>query len=104
MMAFHISNRYLNLRPILARLAEDAGLAARAWSDLTNDKDIGKLPSEWVIMARHEDDLVPVLWPRGRGKLADARWEPIHPKADTPLWTNNFSNLLSAFGRPEDEP
>jgi hypothetical protein len=99
MMAFHISNRYLNLRPILARLAEDAGLVARGWYDLADDKDLGKLGSEWVIMARSNDDFGPVLHPYGRDKRADPRWERIQPKPDTPLWTNNFSNLLSAFGR-----
>ena len=101
MMAFHISNRYLNLRPILARLAEDAELVAHGWYDLADDKDAGKLASEWIIMARNDDDFGPVLRPYGRDKNVDRRWERIQPKPDTPLWTNNFSNLLSAFGREE---
>jgi hypothetical protein len=102
-MAFHISNRYLNLRPILARLADDAELIAYGWHDLGEDKEAGKFASEWVIMARDDADFGPVRWPMGRDKHVDFRWERIRPKPDTPLWTNNFSNLLSAFGR-EEEP
>jgi hypothetical protein len=102
-MAFHISNRYLNLRPILARLAEDAGLVARSWYDLADDKESGKFASEWVIMASSDDDFGPVLHPYGASKNVDVRWERIHSKPNTPLWTNNFSNLLSAFGREEEK-
>jgi hypothetical protein len=102
LLAFHISNRYLNLRPILARLAEDAGWIARGWRDITQNKASGKLDSEWVIMAARDEDFGPVVWSLKNIKLPDQRWELIHPKVGTPLWTTDFSNLLSAFGRDED--
>jgi len=94
LMAFHISNRYLNLRPILAKLAEDAGFVARAWRDAPTDeqKKLGKTESEWLIMAAREEDF-------GTLVQANSRWERIEARPDTPLWTNNFSNLLSALGR-----
>lgn len=99
LIAFHISNRYLNLRPILAKLADDGGLVARCWRDtVENDTNqLGKTASEWVIMAEREEYFGQVVWPQGVGKTPDPRWERIRPKPNTPLWTNNFSNLLSAL-------
>ncbi|MCE9562904.1 MAG: fused MFS/spermidine synthase [Planctomycetes bacterium] len=94
LMAFHISNRYLNLRPILAKLAEDAGFVARVWRDSPTDeqKKLGKTESAWVIMAAREEDFGALVG-------SNSRWERIEARPDTPLWTNNFSNLLSALGR-----
>jgi hypothetical protein len=98
-MAFHISNRYLNLRPILAKLAEDAGMEVRGWRDMASDeeKKQGKSESEWAVLADRESDLAPIVRPRGPDAIADPRWEKMTSQPNTPLWTNNFSNLLSAF-------
>ena len=101
-IAFHVSNRYLNLRPILARLAEDAGLIPRAWLDSGGEKIPGKQDSDWIIMAQREEDFGAVVWPQGVDKPHDPRWEMIRPRRDTPLWTTEFSNLLSALRRDEE--
>jgi hypothetical protein len=90
-IAFHVSNRYLKLHPILGKLAENTSpqLVARYWDDTDADPHTGKLESQWVILARSEADL---------GALGrDLRWEKIQSEPDTPLWTDDFSNLLSAF-------
>ncbi len=100
-LAFHVSNRYLNLRPILAKLAEDSGLIARAWLDLENMVP-GKQPSDWVVVARRDEDFGAVIWPSGVHEDPDKRWQLIRPRTDTPLWTTEFSNLLSAFRRSKD--
>jgi hypothetical protein len=96
-IAFHVSNRYLRLQPIVGKLAEQARLAARGWDDLTEDKTAGKLPSQWLILAERDADFGKLVWPHGANHLADARWEQLRPEARTPLWTDAFSNLLSAF-------
>lgn len=91
MIAIHVSNRYLRLQPILAKLAESVNppLVIRHWDDPDNDSARGKSASQWVILARSEADL---------GRLAHgARWEKLRPEPDTPLWTDDFSNLLSAI-------
>ena len=49
----------------------------------------GRLASQWVVLARSEADL---------GALGlDTRWEELRSEPNTPLWTDDFSNLLSAF-------
>ena len=52
-LAFHISNRYLDLRPVLANLAADASLAAVIEHD-DEKKDVGKFATTWVLLARNE--------------------------------------------------
>ncbi len=91
-LAFHISNRYVDLKPILGKLAEDAGLVSFTREDLNvppEEKRKGKDPSEWVVMARQVT---------GVGKLAtSAGWYPLRGKPKEAVWTDDFSNLLKVF-------
>jgi protein-L-isoaspartate O-methyltransferase len=88
-LAMHITNRYLNLAPILSRLAEDAGLACRDQSH-----DTANLPedyaSHWVMMSRRADVLKALTGGDG--------WKDTLHGPRTPLWTDDFSNILSALG------
>lgn len=52
-LLIHITNRYVNLAPVLARLAEENGFAARL-CDADDDDDIGKDGSTWVLFAKRE--------------------------------------------------
>ncbi len=91
-LAMHVSNRYLDLPPVLGNLAADAGLACRIRRDdriLAADRAEGKLGSVWIVMARKSDDL---------GALTDdPRWPalPAHPGA--PLWSDDFSNVVAVM-------
>jgi hypothetical protein len=90
-IAFHISNRHLRLAPVLGRLAAAHGLVALEQRDWVgaNMRDDGKASSDWVLMARSRSDL---------GALVDdRRWMPSAVPADTPLWTDGFSNILGVF-------
>jgi len=89
MLAFHISNLYLQLGPTLGALAHDAGLECRLMEDngvTPAETAAGKLASRWVVMARSRADL---------GALAmDPRWVPANVPSGTQVWTDDFSNLL----------
>ncbi|NUQ64376.1 MAG: fused MFS/spermidine synthase [Pirellulales bacterium] len=91
-LAIHISNRYLNLAPVLGKLAEDAGAVCRVRreSEIPAEEMMdGKIPSSWVIMAKR---------PEALGKLADdPRWKAIPVAAGTPLWTDDFSNIVTVL-------
>jgi hypothetical protein len=88
-LAFHISNRYLDLAPTVGNLAHDAGLVARArLESKVSDKEAaeGKTASHWTVLARRAEDL---------GALAaDPRWSPLLPRPDKQLWTDDFSNIF----------
>jgi hypothetical protein len=91
-LVFNISNRHVALNEILARLAEHHHLVAIERLDLNNSSapwPAGKTQSHWIVMARTRNDL---------GALAnDARWTTPVPSPSTPLWTDDFSNILSAL-------
>jgi SAM-dependent methyltransferase len=92
MLAFHISNQYLDLKPVLGNLAGGAGLAALAQDDLAlSDADIanGKTASQWAIMARAPADF---------GSLPDdPRWRPLGTQPGVARWTDDYSSVLGVF-------
>jgi SAM-dependent methyltransferase len=92
LLAFNVSNRYLDLQPVLGDLAGDTGLRAWAGNELAMtqaERQEGKSPSQWVLMARSKSDL---------GLLVrSARWEPLAPRPGVRVWSDDFSNLFSAF-------
>jgi SAM-dependent methyltransferase len=88
-LAFHISNRYFDLAPVLANAASDAGLRALVRDEGAigrRDEQRGKAASEWLVMARDE---------RAFGALAnDLHWSVPAPRRDLPLWTDDYSSLV----------
>jgi hypothetical protein len=100
-IAFHVSNRYLDLAPLAARvaLAADPTLVVRLNDDLSvsdADKADGKTPSVWVVIARRDADL-----PQRENGTPDPRWSPLRPKPG-PVWADDFSNLLGVWKRGEE--
>lgn len=96
-IAFHLSNRYLDLPPLVARLgaANDPPFLAKVDVDGANEREAaeGKFSSTWVVLYRDAADLGPA------GK--DTRWQPIRP-APGAVWTDDFSNLLGVWKRDEN--
>jgi len=88
-LAFHISNRNVNLKPVLGALAKDAGLTARVRVDLDDDPVAGRNKSEWLVMTRTPSVL--------GGLLADSRWQP--PPNDSTVWTDDYSNVVTVLVR-----
>jgi len=94
-IAIHISNRFLDLKPVLANIAQATGLAARLVSDTPTD-DRSASSTDWVLLAhdaRVFDD------PRLAGRA-----EPLEPVPGFSLWTDQFNNLLDVLKvRPLEE-
>jgi hypothetical protein len=89
-VVYHLSNRYLNLEPVIAALARSHGLVARVGS-LDKTTRPYDAESTWAAVARRDADL---------GAVAhDPRWHPARGRANVRAWTDDFSDLLSVFGR-----
>jgi hypothetical protein len=91
-LAFNISNRYVELKPLLGDLAADAGLVALEQDDLRVARDQiarGKYASRWLIMSRRASLFGPLM--------VDSRWRIVASRAKPVIWTDDFSNLLSVF-------
>lgn len=88
-LAFHISNRSLNLKPILADLAESRKLLCIAFDDLKRSSLEGKDPSQWVVMARSAPEI--------SNLSINSQWKPLKGTNDARVWTDDFSNVLQAI-------
>ena len=119
-IAFHISNRHINLLPVLANIAEAEDVVGLYEQDL-EDAAIGKASTTWVVLARKAEHLerlpndvswdkqVGVAdWPKVQAVLRSAcvpgcevepQWRDLRsqraPRAG--VWTDDYSNLLSVF-------
>jgi hypothetical protein len=90
LLAFHISNRYLDLEPVLANLARDAAVSALVQHDDAPEEP-GAARSTWVVVAPNRFAL---------GNLASAeRWtsSPLTVDPGVGVWTDNFHNLLTVL-------
>jgi hypothetical protein len=88
-IAFHISNLHLDLRPVVANLAADAGLVCvfREDADFPEDEQAkGRWPSRWALMARSSPDL-------GRSGRSDL-WSPLESEPRLKVWTDDHSSIL----------
>jgi hypothetical protein len=91
LLAFHISNRHLALRPVLSDLAADLGLSAVAQLHQMVRNEAGQTASEWLLMARTASAF---------GSLAaDPRWVHTAPRPGARVWTDDYSNVVSALRR-----
>jgi hypothetical protein len=91
----HISNRHLELEPVVGDLARDRGLVCYAEYDQNSEPSSSpysqyKLAAHFTVLARNEADLGSVP--------DDPRWHPCETNTETDrVWTDDYSNLLSTF-------
>jgi hypothetical protein len=95
LLAFHYSSRYLDLRPILGRLARAAqppmiGLFREDLELSEADKREGKAPSKWALMSNYPGSRAVALKKLGT-------WVDIPIPFGTQLWTDQSANLLDAL-------
>jgi hypothetical protein len=70
-VAFHVSNRYLDLVPVLANLAEKEDLRILFNSD-SSENWPGKTASTWVVLSKSKESLDPLLSSRmGPGQVLE---------------------------------
>ena len=83
-IAFHVSNRFLKLAPVVSQLARDANV--QAINVIDDPEDEAYSSSEWVLVTRNEDFL-------DRDAVVDASTE-IDDIPGLPMWTDQFNNLF----------
>jgi hypothetical protein len=91
-LVLNISNRHLDLEPVVGAIARAAGLVARTRSDNevgAAERLAGKVESQWVVMARRAEDLGALL--------EEPLWRAPAAPPDLAPWTDNFASLLTAF-------
>jgi spermidine synthase len=96
-LAFHVSNSYVDLGPVVAQEAEHAGLSAVMVSN-PDDEYTGGYAADWVLVTANRDFLA-------LPKVSEAA-EEIEPNPGLRLWTDDYSSLWPIVkwrGRQKEE-
>ncbi len=91
-LAFNLSNRYLDLEGVLGRQAIDAGLVCRIAYDVDvspEQERAGKEPSIWAVLVEAESELADLV--------DDPHWRKPRLHAASAVWTDDFSDLVSCM-------
>ncbi|MEX0743237.1 MAG: fused MFS/spermidine synthase [Actinomycetota bacterium] len=90
LLALHISNRYLDLAPVVGRVTQETGATGMLRFDRPSEDRLaqGATPSIWVVIARDHEALGPLQ--------DDGRWAPLEPGHDG-AWTDDYSSILDAL-------
>jgi hypothetical protein len=90
---FHISNRYMDLAPVLAASAASNGLTALRGFSATTTSGLRDMVSgsEVVAMARSMAEIADLA--------TGGRWHSIKPDPSVREWTDDYSNVLAAIVR-----
>ena len=87
LLVIHISNRFIELEPVLAAAAKRHGLFAEVRDDNPADRVL-YTPSSWVVLARNPAGLAKV-----KALEPDKLFKPLMPPAPQP-WTDDHASIL----------
>jgi hypothetical protein len=85
LLAVHISNRNLNLEPVLAAATHDQDLHALTRFEQHTPASSNPYRSHWVVLAKHAADIEPLHQQPG--------WRTLNGQG-TRVWTDDYSNIL----------
>ena len=88
LLAFHVSNRYVDLEAVLGRTARTLELEGRVRYD-EGDGTRARMGSRWVVLAESVEALGPLS--------ADQRWTGLRVEERGGVWTDDYSNILRAL-------
>jgi hypothetical protein len=89
MIAVHISNLYLDMRPLIGALGADARLAGASRKDRefsADEEKRGRAVCTWTVLVRTPADLA--------GVVAAGKWEPLPRREDVPAWTDDCASVV----------
>ena len=95
LIAFHVSSRFFDLAPVLARIAADRGFVSYARDDHQVPPERiaeGMRASVWIVLARTENDV-------GQIARSRPRWIRLVADTDDPLWSDDYANVLGVLQR-----
>jgi hypothetical protein len=97
-LAVHISNKFLDLEPVIGRLTREMGHFGAVQYDIDPDEaDIMasiRVPSIWAVMARRPGDIFELA--------PEPRWRPLRGR-NAPLWTDDYVNIVRAIALPRPQ-
>lgn len=92
LLVFHISNRYLALKKVLADHAAKLGLTLLLQEFRPEQNIPFVYRSDWAILARNEADLNPLLSDNSQKDWQKTPYDP-----DSRSWTDDFTSIMSVW-------
>jgi hypothetical protein len=95
---FNISNRHMNIAPVLGNLAEALGLAGKLQLYYPAEKDIRlfRNPSRWVILSRSNEHL--------NFLKSNPLWQALRGRDEIGIWTDDYSSILDVWLKSPSKP
>ncbi len=94
-LVLHLSNRYLDLEPVVARLVKADGMAGLIRENTGRSRELlesGGDPSIWAVAAADASSF---------GALGSANgWRQLNIRDGIALWTDDFTNVFGVFRWP----
>lgn len=87
LLLVHISNRYIELEPVVSALAAESGMQGLLRADLDGGSAV-RSPSVWVALSADAGTLA-----RLEAASPPAAWEPLPPPAHR-AWSDDFASIL----------
>ena len=92
-IAMHITNRYLDVEPVIATIAAERGWSGRIRHFLPDEAAQARdaQESRWLVLAPDEARLSEVLRASG---ARPGEWAPLTRRPGFPVWSDDFSSVL----------
>lgn len=102
LLAVHISNRYLDLEPVVERLCRELKLEARVMQGSGDDRRFwnnGKFAATWIAIAKTKEALGLIHvdsqnWLAENETSTRDRWTFLKPNNKVGLWTDDYSPII----------
>lgn len=88
-IAFHVSNRFLDLKPVVEQIANKLSLHTAWVHEIAKDDDTDRTVSDWVLLTKDRPFLL-------RDQILDSTYI-ITPQPGWRLWTDDYNNLLQVL-------
>jgi len=85
-IAFHVTNRYLDLSPVVQKIADAAGMRAVLISHDPDEKDERYSRTDWMLLTRDASFV--------QADAVKKAASPVEVPAGLTVWTDDFNNLL----------
>ena len=87
----HVSNRYLELEPVVAAIARSEGwsVALRDLYPTAADTERGDTKSSWIALTRDPQRMAAL-----KAATGAANWLPLPTEAGVPAWSDDFASIL----------
>ncbi len=90
-LAFHITNRHLEIKKVIANHAQELKLAALIQEFKPNNPALLVVATDWVVISKNPETLVPLA----KSRLGS--WQKLPLYFNMKPWTDDFTNILAIW-------